>query len=146
MLILFCVLIFFFIVRYFLYNIVLVFAIHQHESATGIHMSPLSWASLPSQTPSYLSRLSQSTRLNSLCQTADSHWLCILHMVMYMFSCYCLNSSHPFPPTLYPQVSSLCLYLYCCPANRFINTISLDSVYLCLYDICFSLSDLIHSA
>ena len=106
----------------------LVFAIHQHESATGIHMSPLSWASLPTQTPSYLSRLSQSTRLSSLCQTADSHWLCILHMVMYMFPCYCLNSSHPCPPTLYPQVSALCLYLYCCPANRFINTIFLDSI------------------
>ena len=40
----------FFIARYWLYNILLVSAIHQHESATGIHMSPPSWTSLPSPT------------------------------------------------------------------------------------------------
>ena len=33
-----------------LYNIVLVSAIHQHESATGIHMSPRSGTSLTSPT------------------------------------------------------------------------------------------------
>ena len=32
----------FFIARYLLYNIVLVSAIYQHQSVTGIHMSPLS--------------------------------------------------------------------------------------------------------
>jgi len=40
---------------------VLVSAIHQHESATGIHMSPPSWTSLSPLTLSYSSRLSQST-------------------------------------------------------------------------------------
>ena len=39
----------------------LVSAIHQHESATGIHMSPPSWTSLSPLTLSYSSRLSQST-------------------------------------------------------------------------------------
>ena len=33
----------FFAARYLLYNVVLVSAIHQHESATDIHMSPPSW-------------------------------------------------------------------------------------------------------
>ena len=37
-------------------------AIHQHESAIGIHTSPPSWTSLPLSTPSHLSGLSQSTR------------------------------------------------------------------------------------
>ena len=38
-------------------------------------------------------------------------------------------------------------YLYSCPANRFICTIFLDSIYIyvLIYDICFSLSDLLHS-
>ena len=34
-----------------LYHIVLVSAIHQHESAMGIHISPPSWTSVPSPTP-----------------------------------------------------------------------------------------------
>ena len=61
--------------------------------------------------------------------------------------------------TLCPQVSSPCLYLYSCPANRFICTIFLDSIYTIfiqflqynidtiqylynlIYNIYFSLSD-----
>ena len=48
-----------------------------------------------------------------------------------MFPCYALNLSHPFLPLLCPQVSSLCLCLYFCPANRFISTSFLDSIYMC---------------
>ena len=44
----------------------LVSAIHQHESAIGIHISPPSWTSLPPPTTSHPSILSQSTRLSSL--------------------------------------------------------------------------------
>ena len=40
------------------YNIVLVSAIDQHESAIGVHMAPPSWNSLPPPTPSHISRLS----------------------------------------------------------------------------------------
>ena len=40
----------------------LVYAIHQHESAIGIYISPPSWTSLPPTTPSHPSKLSQSTR------------------------------------------------------------------------------------
>ena len=52
----------------------------------------------------------------------------ILHVVVYMFPCYWLNSSHALLPPLCPQVCSLCLCLHCCPANRFIGTIFLDSI------------------
>ena len=38
--------------------------------------------------------------LGSPSHTANSHWLPILHMLMYMFQCYFLKSSHPFPPLL----------------------------------------------
>ena len=44
-----------------LYNIVLVSAIHQYESAIGIHSCPPFCTSLPLPTPSHPSRLSQST-------------------------------------------------------------------------------------
>ena len=50
------------------------------------YMSPLSWTSLPPPTPSHPSRLSQSTGLSSLHHTANSYWLSVLRMVMYMFS------------------------------------------------------------
>ena len=55
---------------------------------------PSLWTSLPSPTPSHPSGLSQSTGLSSLCHTANSHWLSILHMVMCMFPCSSLSSSH----------------------------------------------------
>ena len=110
----------FLIEGWLLYNVVLVSAIHQHESAIGIHMSSPSWTSLPPPTPSHPSRLSQSTGLSSLSHTANSHWQSILHMVMYMFPCYSLHSSHPLP-FLHPASISLllCLPLHCYPANRF---------------------------
>ena len=47
----------------------------------------------------------------------------------YMFPCYCFNSSHPLLPALCPQSFSLCLCLHCFPANSFISTIFLDSVF-----------------
>ena len=37
----------------------MVFAIHQHESAIGLHMSPPSCTPLPPPSPSHPSRLSQ---------------------------------------------------------------------------------------
>ena len=39
----------------------------------------------PTSHPSHPSMLSQSTRLSSLCYSANSHWLSILHTVMYAF-------------------------------------------------------------
>ena len=50
----------------------------------GILTSPPYWTSFPHPTP-FHSRLSQRTSLNSLPHAANSHWLSILHMVMYMF-------------------------------------------------------------
>ena len=45
-----------------------------------------------------------------------------------------------------PQVHSLCLRLYSCPAPRFFITIFFKfRIYVLAYSICFSLSDLLHS-
>ena len=48
--------------------------------------------------PFYPSRLSQSTRLSSLCHRANSHLSSSLHMVIYMFPCCFLNLSNIFFP------------------------------------------------
>ena len=60
--------------------------------------------------------------------------------------------SHFFPaypsPSPCPQVCSLRLHLYSCPAPRFFRTIFFFfrfHIYVLAYSICFSLSDLLHS-
>ena len=129
-----------------LYNIVLVSAVHKHESAIAIHMSPPSWASLPPPTSSHPSSLLQSSGLSSLSHTADSPWLSILYMVMYMSPCYSHHSSHPLllptPPPRVHKSCSLCLRLHCWPANRFISTIFEDTTYMHKYVIFVLVSDL----
>ena len=61
---------------------------------------------------------------------ANSHWLSVLHMVIYMFQCPSLHSSHPLLSPLCPQVCSLCLHLHCCLASRIISTISRFHIYV----------------
>ena len=60
----------------------------------------------------------------------------------------CPSLSSPIPPSLGPQVCSLYLSLHCCPENRFINTIFLDSIYICVnigYSFQFMLPGMRHS-
>ena len=94
------------------HSVVLVSAIYQQKIiGTGLRMSPPSWTSLSPPTPSHLSRLSQSTGLSSLSHTANSHWLCVLHMVQYMFPCYCLHSAHPLLPCCVHKPDILAIHL-----------------------------------
>ena len=72
-----------------LHSIVLASSIQQHESAISIHMFPL-----PTSYP--VSSL-------HLCFTITFHYPSILHMVIYMFQCYCLNLSPPLLPPLCPE-------------------------------------------
>ena len=84
-----------------LYNVVLVSAIHQHKSAIGRHMCPPSWTSLPPATPSHRSQWLQSTvALPVLCSNFP---VAVLHMEMYMFQCWALNSSPLHLPPLCPK-------------------------------------------
>ena len=62
----------------------MVFAIHQYESATGIHV-----ALHPN--PSHLCPHPIPLGYH----TSNLHWLPILHMVMYVLQCYSLTPSHP---------------------------------------------------
>ena len=58
--------------------------------------TPPSGASLLSPHPT--SPGHQSVRLSSLCYTATSHQMTILHMVVYICRCYFLHLSHSFLP------------------------------------------------
>lgn len=47
---------------------------------------------------------------------------------------------HPPSAPLCPQVMHLCIYVYCCPANRSMRTIFLRFslyIYVLIYDLCF---------
>ena len=62
------------------HNIALTSAVHQRESAIGIHVPP------PSRNP-HPSRLLQSPGLRPLSHTVNPHWLAVLHMAVYMLPC-----------------------------------------------------------
>ena len=79
-------------------------------------------------------RPAQSTELSSLCCAAGSHQLAVLHVVVYMHQSQSPSSSHP--PTGAP-LGYLHLHLYTCPADRFIHTTFLNSIYTCYYIIFY---------
>ena len=75
---------------------------------------PPYWTSLLPPTPSHPYRLSQSPSLRSLSHMATSHCLSVLDVVVYMFLCYSLHSSHPLLPP-HPHPSPVCKsVLYVC--------------------------------
>ena len=62
-------------------------------------------------------------------------WHFISYMIVYMFQCHSLKSSHPLPLPQSPKVRSIHLCLLCCLAYRVIITIFLNSIYVCQYTI-----------
>ena len=66
-----------------LYNVVLVSAIHWHESAMRIHTSPPLWMSLPTPTPPSIYH--RALGMSSLHHTANSYWLSALYMIKHRF-------------------------------------------------------------
>ena len=113
-----------------LYSIVVVFVIHRHESAMGIHVSHqfessshLSSHSIPLGCP-------RAPALGALLHALNLHWSSILHMVIYIFQCYSLILSHPRLLPHSPKVCSLHLCLFCYLAYRVIITIFLNSIYI----------------
>ena len=95
-----------------------------------VHMCPPSWT--PTDLPPHLLPLGFPTALalGVPSHSLNSHWSCILHMVMHMFQCYSLKSSHPCLFPLSPKVCSLRLCLLCCPACRMVSTVFLNSTYV----------------
>ena len=83
--------------------------------------------------------------LSALSHVSNLDWRSSSYMVIYMFQCYFLKSSHPWLIPLNSKVCSLHLCLLCCPACRSVDTIFLIHIHALVYSICLSLSDLLHS-
>ena len=120
----------------------MIFAIHQHGSAIEVYMCPL-----PLEPPYPLPPCSttvgchRALALGSLLYTANYRWLSILHMVIYMFQCSSLKSSHPLILPLCPKS-----VLYICVSFAALQYyLSRFHIYALIYHIYLSLSDLLHS-
>jgi len=69
--------------------------------------------------------------LRTLSHASNLYWRSISHMIIYIFQCYSLKSSHPHLLPQSPKVCSLHLCLFRCLAYRVIITIFLNSIYMC---------------
>ena len=116
-----------------LYNVLLVSDVPQCKSAVIKHTSPPFWVSLPCPTPT------------PLYHHRGLGWAPVLHSnfsqaVYFTYGgVYMLMLLSPFTPLspspLGAQVNSVHLSLHSFPANRFINNIFLDSIYMHQYTL-----------
>ena len=96
------------------------------EKEMASSQTPLSTPS-PSHPPDHPS----ATALSAMLHASNLNWSSISHMVIYMFQCYSLTSSHPRLLRQSPKVCSLYLCHFCCLAHRVIVTIFLNSICMC---------------
>ena len=90
------------------------FSIHQHESATGVHVFPIlnpPPTSLP--VPSLWVIPGQQPRSNQY-HALNLDWRFVSYMILYMFQCHSPKSSHPLPLPQSPKDCSMHLCLFCC--------------------------------
>ena len=73
--------------------------------------------------------------LSALLHASNLNWSSILHMVINIFQCYSVISSHPHFSPHSSKVCSLYLCLFCCLAYKVIITIFLNSVYMRWYTV-----------
>ena len=68
--------------------------------------------------------------LSTLSHASNLDWRSVSHMIIHMFQCYSLKSSHPCLLPQSPKDCSILLCLFCCLAYRVITTIFLNSIYM----------------
>ena len=106
------------------------FAIHQHESAMGVHVFLIL---NPLPPPPHTIPLGHrgAPALSILYHASNLDWRFISHMILYMFQCHSPKSTHPRTLPQSPKDCSIHLCLFCCLAYRVIITIFLNSIYMC---------------
>ena len=106
------------------------FAIHQHESATGVHVFPI--LNSPSHLPPHTIPLGhpRAPAPSILYPASNLDWRFVTYMILYMFQCHSPKSSHPLPLPQSPKDCSIHLFLFCCLTYRVIVTIFLNSIYM----------------
>ena len=72
-----------------------------------------------------------ASALSALSHALNLDWRSISHVIIYMFQCYSLKSSHPCLLSQSPKVCSLHLCLFCCHACRIVITVILNPIYMC---------------
>ena len=104
-----------------------------------IYMCSPSRSPLPPPSPSHPSGSSQCTSPEHLSHASNLGWRSVSHLIVYMFQCCSLRSSHPRLLPQSPKVCSvhLCLFFYL--AYRVIVTIFLNSI-ICISIRYWSLS------
>ena len=106
------------------------FAIHQHESATGVHVFPI-LTPPPTSLPIPSLWVIPAPAPSILYHASNLDWRFVSHMILYMFQCQSPHSSHPHPLPQNPKDCSIHLCLFCCLTYRVIVTIFLNSIYMC---------------
>ena len=71
-----------------------------------------------------------ATALSTLSHASNLGWQSVSHMIIYMFQCYSLKSSHPHRLPQSPKLCSLHLCFFCYLAYRVIITVFLNSIYM----------------
>ena len=109
----------------------------------GVHVFPILNPS-PKSLP--IPSLRVVPALSTLSHATNLDCLSVSHMIIYMFQCYSLKSSHPYLLPQSPKDCSIHLCLFCCLAYRVIvNRLSKFHMYVLVYCIGVFLSDLLHS-
>ena len=106
-----------------------------HMKQPWVYMCFPFWTPLPPPSPSHPSGSSQCTVPEHHVSCIEPDWQSFSHMIIYIFQCYSLKSSHLCLLPQSPKVCSLYLCLFCYLAYRVIVTIFLNSIYMRLYTV-----------
>ena len=112
-----------------LYNIVLVLP-YIDMNLPRVYMCSPSWASF--HVPPHPIPLGHPSAPapSILYHASNLDWRFVSHMIIHMFQCHSLKSSHPIPLPQSPKDGFIHLCLFCCLQYRVIVTIFLNSIYM----------------